>query len=273
IVPQRRAAFNSELDGLGIPGTIEGVRPDRPRTPTPGRPRGSLMRYLILRGLVGSLMTLLLLAGLFTGTTGPAHADVVLLKDGHVLQGKVLRESQVILEGGVPYSIPKTFFLVDDQVRRVIFGARQVEDVEAGDTAAEADFAPLRRQVINLDNWPTPNPLLIQSITPWDDKGERTVKIRGTNTAATVTQRITALTPYYLRADSLRYRWPVLYLTREYDSATIRGLLVNHPDLKLKGDSDDALKRFRVFRFLLQAGWYDQAEEELKSIAADLPGE
>src|SRR5262249_48206755 len=144
IVPQRRAAFNSELDGLGIPGTIEGVRPDRPRTPTPGRPRGSLMRYLILRGLVGSLMTLLLLAGLFTGTTGPAHADVVLLKDGHVLQGKVLRESQVILEGGVPYSIPKTFFLVDDQVRRVIFGARQVEDVEAGDTAAEADFAPLR---------------------------------------------------------------------------------------------------------------------------------
>src|SRR5262249_36131627 len=118
-----------------------------------------------------------------------------------------------------------------------------------------------------------PNPLLIQSITPWDDKGERTVKIRGTNTAATVTQRITALTPYYLRADSLRYRWPVLYLTREYDSATIRGLLVNHPDLKLKGDSDDALKRFRVFRFLLQAGWYDQAEEELKSIAADLPGE
>ena len=231
------------------------------------------MRYLLLRGLVGALTALLLFAGLFTDTTGPARADVVLLKDGHVLQGKVRRESQVILEGGVPYEIPKTFFLVDDQVRRVIFGARQVEDVEAGDPAGDADVVPLRRQLINLDNWPTPNPLLLLSVTPWDDKGERTVKIRGPNTAATITQRVTVLTPYYLRADSLRYRWPVLYLTREYDPATVRGLLVNHPDLKPKGDSDDVLKRFRVFRFLLQAGWYEQADEELKAIAADLPDE
>src|SRR5262245_64652450 len=151
----------ANLTDWGYRGQLRECGRTRPRSPGPGRPRGPLMRYLILRGLAGSLMTLLLLAGLFTGATGPARADVVLLKDGHVLQGKVLRESQVIVEGGVPYTIPKTFFLVDDQVRRVIFAARQVEDVEAGDTSSEADFVPLRRQVINLDNWPTPNPLLI----------------------------------------------------------------------------------------------------------------
>src|SRR5262249_7035228 len=165
------------------------------------------------------------------------------------------------------------FFLVDDQVRRVIFGSRQVEDVEPGDPAADPDLVQLRRQVVNIHNYVVPSPLQVLSVTPWDAKWERTVQIRGPNTAAAVAQRITALTPYYLRADSLRYRWPVLYLTREYDPATIRALLVEHPDLKPKGDSDDALKRFRVFRFLLQAGWLAQAEEELAEIARDLPDE
>ncbi len=230
--------------------------------------------FPLLRGFSLGLAASLLAAGVVLHLTGAARADVVILKDGHILHGKVKRESQVVVDtGGTPIEMPKMFFLVDDGVRRVIFSSRQVEDVEPGDSQGETDVVQLTRQVIPLAAFNVPSPLLVESIAPWNAKWERTVKIRGPNTAAAVEQRISVLNPYYLRADSLRYRWPVLYLTREYDPATLRGLLVEHPDLKMKGDADDALKRFRIFRFFLQSGALDQADAELTGIARDLPGE
>jgi hypothetical protein len=63
------------------------------------------------------------------------------------------------------------------------------------------------------------------------------------------------------------------YATREYDPVTIRRLLVEHPDIKAKGDGDDLLRRLRIVRFFLQAGWYDGAEEEVAAVARDFPEE
>lgn len=228
---------------------------------------------VILRSLGLLLLVLLIaLASLFPGET--VRADIVTLKDGYSFSGKVKRENEVVIEpGGVPIEIPKQFFLVDDVVRRVIFGSRQVEEVEPGDPTAEADVVQLRRQVINLDNWNAPSPMQILGVTSWDRNWDRKVQVRGPNGAFAIDQRLTYLHPYYVRADSNRYRWSVHYLTREYDPATIRELLVAHPDMKLVGDDKDSLKRFRIFRFLLQAGWYDAAAKELDGIAQDLPQE
>jgi hypothetical protein len=228
------------------------------------------MPSLVLRIAVLSALSLLFLCA---ALLAPARADIVVLKDGHMLFGKVKRESQVILDSGQPFEIPKLFFLVDDHVRRVIFGSRQVEEVEPGDHNSEGDMITLRKQVINLDNFQLPSPMQLVSVAPWNEKWERVVKIRGPNTAADVPQRISFLTPYYLRADSLRYRWPVLYFTREYDPDTIRTLLAAHPDLKLSGDSGDATKRLRIARFLLQAGWLEHADQEYAAITRDFPEE
>src|SRR5687768_7634049 len=114
----------------------------------------------LLRGVA-----LLVLAA---GVLLPARADLVILKDGHVLEGKVKRETETIFEPGAPpFQVPKQFFLVDDHVRRIIFGSRQVDDVQPGDPAGDPDFVQLRREVVNIANFAVPSPLHVASVTPW----------------------------------------------------------------------------------------------------------
>src|SRR5207249_9111139 len=48
-------------------------------------------------------------------------------------------------------------------------------------------------------------------------------------------------------------------------------LLLNHPELKPTAGQDPAAKRFRVYRFFVQAGWYEEAEKELQGILKDFP--
>src|SRR5439155_5024409 len=89
-------------------------------------------------------------------------------------------------------------------------------------------------------------------------------------------QQLGLLNPLYARVDALRLNWDQYYLTSEFDPVTVRNLLVNHPALKIKGtkkDPADAGKRFRIYRFFVQAGWYETADEELTGILQDFPSE
>jgi pimeloyl-ACP methyl ester carboxylesterase len=67
--------------------------------------------------------------------------------------------------------------------------------------------------------------------------------------------------------------WDAYYLTSEFDPATVRKLLAEHPSMKIKASAADAGPRFRIYRFFVQAGWYIAAEEELNGIATDFPAE
>ena len=51
----------------------------------------------------------------------------------------------------------------------------------------------------------------------------------------------------------------------------MHNLLSSHPDLKRTGGKDDADKRFRIHRFLVEAGFYEAALAELDSILSDMP--
>lgn len=206
------------------------------------------------------------------------RGDMVVLKDGLTLHGKVRRQGSVIIDpvSGQAFEIAKIngFFSIDDEARRVIFSARQVaeEGVEDRDLNREADLVRLSsRRVINLDHFMLP-PSVFLDVPPWDERWERAVKLETPTGKQTVVQRITQLTPLFTRAESLRYRWNPCYLTRELDPEAVRKLLAQHPDLKSTGSpGDDAGKRFRVYRFLTQAGWYDVAGRELDAIARDFP--
>ena len=82
---------------------------------------------------------------------------------------------------------------------------------------------------------------------------------------------MTALTPHYAYIQSRRFNWSPRYLTTEFDPYIIRGLLLTHPNMKLKQDKDDAAKRFIAYRFLAEAGFYEAALAELDGILKDLP--
>jgi predicted esterase len=208
-------------------------------------------------------------------TLSGAQADVVLLKDGFALQGKVKREVQTFVDPASGQVVDSAkldgFFLLDDEARRIIFSRRQVEDVTDSNPSREADTIRLARPFTQVERYPVPNLERLLGITPWDAKWERHFKAEGPQGRIDITQRMTVLTPYLAKVQATRYTWYSYFLTREFDPAAVRSLLIQHPDLKLAGNREDAPKRLRIYRFFVQAGWYDEAEKELQEIQKDFP--
>ncbi|HXG09914.1 MAG TPA: hypothetical protein VNK04_09010 [Gemmataceae bacterium] len=224
---------------------------------------------------------------LLAGTIGllaaaDTRGDLIFLKDGTVLQGKVSREGKTIADphSGQAVWMPQGFFWVDDGARRVAFSPGQVQEVQGREYNAEHDIHSPR--VVVGRKW-LPALVEIVSVGPFDEKWDRKVVVRCTDgkvnaEIALPTQHLSTLTPHYARLDlsGYGYRWTCCYLTQELGPEQVRALIASHPEFKEEPGMPEgviAAKRFRVFHFLVQAGWYDHAEKELEGILKDLPGE
>jgi pimeloyl-ACP methyl ester carboxylesterase len=201
--------------------------------------------------------------------SSPACAHLILFKDGFILQGDV-RQPGTNVEG---VRVSEGTFLLDAGARRVFFPHGQVEDV-VPETNANVDLVTLETKVYRLQA-PYVDPLLqIMDIGPFDLKGKRKFTYMAADgRPEKVDQQVSKLDPLVMRVSATRMNWDAYYLTNEYDPATVRKLLVNHPLIQKKDDAGEAGRRFRIFKFFVQAGWYIAAEEELAGIAADFPAE
>jgi pimeloyl-ACP methyl ester carboxylesterase len=203
-----------------------------------------------------------------------SQADLVIFKDGYTLQGKIKRETTQFIDpaSGVQMPVPKLngFFMVDDEARRMAFSPRQVQEVPDKESAREAESIRLKSPIVPRSKFKVP-PWQIVAVTDWDNKWDRVMTISTPDGRAKVQQHLSLLTPKIASIDARDYQWKTYYLTREFDPGTVRKLLAQHPELKMTGDSADAAKRFRIFQFFVQAGWYDKAVGELDSIQKDLP--
>jgi hypothetical protein len=202
---------------------------------------------------------------------GSLQAHLVIFKDGFTLHGRVRQETTTVFEGDVVMSMPKGFFFVDDEVRRIYFSPKQALEPDDKDPNRNADLMVLKSAFYRATNFRVPAGQYA-GFTPWDEKWNRVLTIESPSRGRVkVEQHLTVLTPYFAKVDARRYNWNALYLTKELDPDAIRETLLKHPDLKLSGGSGDAAKRFRIYRFLLQAGWYDKALIELNNILKDFP--
>src|SRR5438132_979542 len=205
---------------------------------------------------------------------GGAGAHIVIMKDGFTLKGTIKEEKEILAEGGVILPIGKLggFRMVDDGARRMIFSHKQAQDVldkEVDEANADLRFTwPFTR----LDRFQLP-PGRYDGYTPWDPNWNRTARIKTprSRTPLEIPQHMTTLTPHYAFVQARRYNWAPHFLTTELDVESIRGLLTVHPNMKLKGDKDDATRRFVLYRFLAEAGFYEAALAELDSILNDMP--
>jgi pimeloyl-ACP methyl ester carboxylesterase len=219
----------------------------------------------------------------------PAAADVVQMKDGHVLNGKVTQEREVLIDpaSGQPIAITKASpcFIVDDKVRYTLFNQRQVESTDKdtniydGNVVLRMPFSRIGRS--------RPGEAVIGQATPFNDKWERHVQVTikedmakyaqpGDNITpanrfkiinAKVKQKITSLSPHYIRVECAEYEWQANYLTSEFGPLVVLPLIRSHPEIMQKpADPPDFDKQFTIFRFCTQAGWLDEAQRELKLI-------
>jgi predicted esterase len=221
-------------------------------------------------------LLLALLAGLLGFWPAVARADLIVFKDGFVVQGRLKRDMEALVDPGSRqwFAVAKLggFFMVDDQARRVIFSASQVADAVKKDFTNASDIithghivhAPGTRDL--GEYWE------VQSTGDFDKFWERPITLRTSHGPVKIDQRLTQLSPHYLRLEAKFWDWSAYYLTGEFPPEALRTLLYFHlarngKKIKL-GEAD---KRFQVFRFLVKAGCYEQAEKELDGIDADLP--
>jgi hypothetical protein len=208
-----------------------------------------------------------------------ARADIVIFKDGHIIYGKVSRDGETITDpSGQAFAVPKGPFFILDGARRIYFSHSQVAAANNKDLFAGADIVKLTRPISRIYPKETPPLLELKEVTAWDnDRWERTYNIgyylNGMHWVTPVDQRLTLLTPQMARVDAPRFTWSAFYQTSELGPEAVRTLLSRHPDLKDKGDKGDVVKHFRIYRFLVQAGWYDLADSELDDILKTFPGE
>jgi pimeloyl-ACP methyl ester carboxylesterase len=207
----------------------------------------------------------------------PSRGDLIFLKDGFVLQGKIRREGKTVVEGGEAVWLPQGFFLIDDSARRIIFSHTQVQEVSDTPVPVEADIRTGRTIVYPPGTKPLPFLRDFTETGEWNGKWERDVKAKTANGEFKVITHLTYLSPHYARVDSTRsYAWSGHYLTRELGPETVKRLLSLYPDLQevsTKTEEDNATRRFRVFQFFVNAGWYDQADDELENIRKRMPGQ
>lgn len=208
-----------------------------------------------------------------------ARADLIFLKDGFVLEGKVSREGATAVD---PHSMqgiwmPKGFYWVDDGARRVAFSPGQVQVVEPREYNAEYDIRSIR---VIVGQRLLPPLREIVAAGPWDKRWDRSIRVLCGTPARpqqiNVLQHLSLLTPHFARMETLGvdFRWAPAFLTRELGPEMVRGLLAQHPDYAddpTRPVNERAARRFKAFHFLVQAGWYEEAERDLTLIEKDLP--
>jgi hypothetical protein len=228
-------------------------------------------RRLPALALVGLLLPL---------AAGPrsARADILFLKDGFPIEGKVKREMELEFDkvGRDAYYMPKGFFFLNDGPRRIFFSPSQVRFISEKDPPTEERI--FCRNPIPGQLSPKKFPALLEVVKApdWNDTWSRRFQfLSGQGLVENVPQHISVLTPYWAQVDSLgRYWWSCAYLTRELGPETVQSLLATHPDFqdrKGKTSVQRASIRLRKADFYAQSGWIDLAEKELDRLVQDLP--
>jgi pimeloyl-ACP methyl ester carboxylesterase len=227
---------------------------------TPGRP-GLL--------LVGAL-------SLVVCTTPIVRADLIFLKDGTVLQGKLGHENTLEFDPVTkePMRMPIGFYVCDDGARRIYFPQSQVSRLvtqQEGASDVRIDF-PKPYSVPAMRVIPIHQ---ILETDPWDEKWNRRIRFRSGDITASVNQHLALLTPQYAKVDATnRFAWADYYGINELGPQVVQNLLATNPkfadDPKLK-EEERIIRRLRICEFYLQTGWFDLADRDLAKLAKDFP--
>lgn len=220
----------------------------------------------------------LVAASLLAMPSGGLRADIIFMKDGYALQGKVRREVTAELDpvGKEMLYIPKGFFSLNDGARWIYFSPTQVRVVEKMPPPMEERI--YSRNVRYLAMPGKMQPILeVVETGPWNfDKWERDFWFKTANSPRVgLKQAIASINPQYMRLDAVtKTYWSSAYLTREFEPDVIERMLATYPEFQdHPGDKPSvvAARRMRKCDFFAQAGLFALADRELDNLLKDLP--
>src|SRR5947209_5206615 len=166
---------------------------------------------------------------------------VVIFKDGFFLKGKAIQKKDFIVDphSGASIVIPAggEYLYVDDGVRRINFSLAQVQDVLEVQAETLKDQSRLwftRGQLPRRVTKTIPPGWQFETVGPWNDTWERTVKVSTSAGPREFVQRLVTVTPRYISGYAVGYDWVFAYQTREFELKDIRKLVLDFLTEKTK---------------------------------------
>jgi pimeloyl-ACP methyl ester carboxylesterase len=188
---------------------------------------------------------------LLVATTATA-AQRLILRSGFEITGETkLDGNRVVVRSG-----PRTYYV----------GAKQLLKPEL---ASDVE-PPVRISVPQPTSKPTrgiESLVNIIRISPFDEFGRRTILLRSNKSETAVHQGIVELFPGYVVLQGLNRAWRTAEWTARIPSAELL------PILRKAVDASSAIDRLKVVDFLIQAGRFQEAKDELALIRTEFPEE
>ncbi len=189
------------------------------------------------------------------------------LKNGTVLQGELaplsgLTERQLRNRTGEIETNP--YLLVDATYKKYFVPSRQIADADLGQSLLPFDVFTIKQRK-------SPSSLSIASIglpirvTPFDDRGVRTVTFATSREPFDVVQGVTRIEPSFVTIEGIKGQWWQGIATTALPPEDLASMLRTATDPQ---NPDD---RMSIARFYLQAGLYEASAAELQSISRDFP--
>lgn len=208
-----------------------------------------------------------------------ARADVVILKDGFVLQGTVTKEKSRIPDpasGKLILSVNAAGFDFIDEGPKIVFFSTHNKNLGevSKDIKLRPDYRIYKNYITSFksqDQIPTGGEL--RNISDWDAKWKRVLEIKMPVGTERVEQQIVQFDPYFCWVVSATHAWRVGLRTSELGPAKARKLLSTHPELAETAGKVEPLKRLAIAKFLMDAGWPVEARAEVALLKTDHPGE
>lgn len=214
-----------------------------------------------------------------TAARAVSSADVVVLKDGFVIQGHSRKQVENVVDKAsgqlVPIVKANGVELLDEGPKVTFYTTYQKQLGEVGpETRLRPDVRAYTMPFIGrLTTYPVPGGIT-EKVGEFNAKWVRTIVVKAPGSRAEeIRQQITHLDPYYIYIVSPTHFWRLTYRTNEQDPKMVRDLLLMHPEIAERDGKCDPLKRFALAKFMLDTGWLQSAKDEMARFKADFAGD
>jgi pimeloyl-ACP methyl ester carboxylesterase len=233
------------------------------------------------------------LFGMLSISLAADAADVVIMPDGFVLQGRWFRETELMADpgtGAIRVAKAGGFNVIDDGPRYVVFSRHAQKGGKLEEGIVRPDYATYKTVAGRPTNTKGAPLGSLDKIGDFDAKWRRMLEFKIPPNPRTpgggferVQQQVVHLDPHYTIMVATTHIWHCGFLTAELDPKLVLKLLRTHPDLADPDGKVDPMRRMKIAEFFKDIAalanvrratddWLVIARQELDQLRKDAPG-
>jgi pimeloyl-ACP methyl ester carboxylesterase len=195
----------------------------------------------------------------------------VLLFVSLIMTGMIARADSIFMKNGIVYHSQGqpdkdgTLVYLWDGLKKLVVRDSKIDKI-VGDNSFRTGERFQLVQPLVVHAGVMPKEVLSVQAGPWNDKGRRAFRYVGsrTNKPISMEQAIIEISPHLVKYRGVDGFWVGALATSEIPRSVMMSLLT-------RVEQKNQAERERVVRFLMDAGWYPEAKQELERMIRDFP--